>query len=119
MTPEEIKREQRKQRRLEALGTNKPICTCGETHWACFDVHHPAGQEFDKNAKVPTCCNCHRKLTIDQKDHPAFRSEDADPLEAALHRLIRMALGVADMLRLAADHLVAAATALAHYLEQS
>ena len=44
MTQEELAHERRKQRRLEALGTNHPRCgTCGENRWQCIEQHHPSG----------------------------------------------------------------------------
>src|SRR5215203_5459587 len=103
MTPEEIKREQRKQRRFQRLGTNNPRCAiCGETHWACFEEHHIAGRKHDSDFTVFVCTNCHRKLTEDQKDHPPA-APDTPPFLVSLRECL---LGIADLLRLAAAKLV-------------
>jgi hypothetical protein len=49
MTKEELRKEQRKQRRLEKLGTNNPRCgTCGETDDRCLELHHPADHGRDE-----------------------------------------------------------------------
>lgn len=76
-------REQRKQNRLEKLGTNEPRCgMCGEDHWTCFEAHHVAGRKFDPMT-VRLCMNCHRKVADDQSDHPPF-NPDADPTIQAI-----------------------------------
>src|SRR4051794_40081884 len=104
-------------RRLEALGTNTPVCSCGESHWACFDEHHTGGRRFDKGSVVLVCANCHRKLTVEQKDHPNFGSADPDPFTRLLQRLVRMAMGAAAILRLIAKQLTAVARELTRELE--
>jgi hypothetical protein len=100
--------EARKQARLEKLGTNEPRCgTCGETDWRCFDLHHVADHKRDE-AMVIICSNCHRKVTDDQKDHPAF-----DPnAEVFLDRIGSFLLGLADLLRLIVEKLTEFGTAL-------
>jgi hypothetical protein len=63
-------KEIRKQKRLERLGTDHPVCaSCGENDWRCFEQHHIAGQAYHDDV-CNVCCNCHRKLTDDQQDHP-------------------------------------------------
>jgi hypothetical protein len=101
MTEEEKKREQRKQRRLATLGTPTPRCLCGETFWACFEVHHLAGQAYDP-ATLPVCTNCHRKLTQDQKD----RAPPPPETEEWRVRLYNILCGAADVLVLIASKLI-------------
>jgi hypothetical protein len=102
MTETEIKREIRKQRRLERLGSNTPICgTCGESDDRTLELHHVAGQKFDA-ATVPICRNCHRKVSDDQKDHPACPAT----ADKYLHAIGLFLLGLADLLRLAIEKLV-------------
>lgn len=96
MTKNELARERRKQRRLEALGTNDPRCgTCGENRWQCIEAHHPCDHSREATT-VLECRNCHRVLSDDQKDHPAF-DPNADPMLDAIGHFL---LGVADMLRI-------------------
>lgn len=96
MTDEEAERERREQRRLEKLGTNDPRCgMCEETDWRTFELHHPAGRKHD-DATVLICSNCHRKVSDDQKDHPAF-DPNADAMLASIGNFL---LGLADMLRI-------------------
>ena len=96
MTPEELKREKRKQARLHRLGTNEPRCgLCGENRWQCIEGHHPADYGRD-DATVLVCRNCHRILSDDQNDHPAFDLK-ADPMFDAIGHFL---LGLADMLRI-------------------
>jgi hypothetical protein len=86
--------EARKQARLEKLGTNEPRCgTCGETDWRCMEQHHVADLGRDE-ATVLICRNCHRKVSDDQRDHPA-PDPKADPL---LDRIGHFLLGLADLL---------------------
>lgn len=100
LNKQEIVREARKQRRLEALGTDTPHCAmCSESDWRCMEMHHIGGQ-FDETV-VCICRNCHRKSTDDQKDHPDF-NPNADPV---LQRIGHFLLGLADMLRRIVDQL--------------
>lgn len=102
MTDKELQKEARKQRRLEQLGTNEPRCAkCGENRWQCIELHHVADFGRD-DTTVLVCRNCHRVLSDDQKDHPAF-NPDADPL---LDRVGHFLLGLADMLRLVVEKLI-------------
>jgi len=102
MTDKELAREIRKQRRLEKLGSNSPLCgECGEPDWRCLELHHVADFGCD-DGTVILCRNCHRKVSDDQKGHPAF-----DPTaDATLHSIGRFLLGLADLLRLAVEKLV-------------
>lgn len=103
MTDKELAREIRKQRRLERLGSNLPVCgTCGETDERTLERHHVAGRKHD-SATVVTCRNCHRKVTDDQKDHPAFNPAAAP----VLHAIGLFLLGLADLLELAIEKLSA------------
>lgn len=96
MNDSELAHERRKQKRLEKLGTNDPRCgTCGENRWQCIEQHHPADYGRDK-ATVLECRNCHRVLSDDQRDHPAF-DPDADTMLASIGHFL---LGLADMLRI-------------------
>lgn len=103
MTELELKKEARRQRRLEKLGTNKPRCgVCGESSWQCLELHHAAGQAHG-DATVILCRNCHRKATDDQKDHPRSNPE-ADRTLCSIGYFL---LGLADMLRLVVEKLYA------------
>ena len=89
----EIRREKRRQRALERLGTNNPHCVrCSESDPLALELHHIAGRAFD-NSTCILCRNCHRKLTDRQKEHPDKLTEIPDPLEAIAHFL----LGLADL----------------------
>ena len=101
MTDKELARETRKQRRLEKLGTNSPLCgDCGVNDWRCLELHHVADHGCD-DGTVILCRNCHRRVSDDQKDHPAF-DPDADPTLQAIGRFL---LGLADLLKLAIEKL--------------
>jgi hypothetical protein len=101
MDDKELSREARKQRRLEKLGTNQPRCgACGECDDRTLEAHHVAGRKNDP-ATVIVCRNCHRKVSDDQQDHPAF-DKAADPMLQAIGHFL---LGLADLLRLAIEKL--------------
>lgn len=57
---------------------------------------------------VLICCNCHKVLSDDQKDHPGF-DPNADPMLNAIGHFL---LGLADMLKLIVDKLYAFGLAL-------
>ena len=96
MKNDEFAQERRKQKRLETLGTNEPHCgMCGEADWRTIEQHHVADYGRDE-ATVLICCNCHRKVSDDQKGHPAFNPNAEPMLDAVGHFL----LGLADMLRI-------------------
>lgn len=101
MNDREKKKERRKQKALERLGTNTPVCVlCGETDWRCLELHHIAAQAFDGTPAI-VCRNCHRKLSDMQKDHPEQTITPPDPLERIGHFL----LGLADLFALLVDKL--------------
>lgn len=99
MNEQELRRERRKQRVLERLGTNAPRCPfCGIDEPLVFELHHVAGRDFDKlnETLVPVCRNCHRILSDRQKDHPPASSGPPSDAERIAHFL----LGLADMFEL-------------------
>lgn len=104
----ELAKETRKQNRLERFGTNAPRCgVCGEADDRCLEAHHVAGRKHD-DATVLVCRNCHRKVSDDQRDYPAF-DPDGDAFLDAVGRFL---LGLADLLRLIVERLVAFGNAL-------
>ncbi len=108
MTDKELAREIRRQRRLEKLGSDKPICgTCGEADYLTLERHHVAGRKHDPDT-VFICANCHRKVTDDQQDHPAIDAK-ADAMLAAIGMFL---LGLVDLLELVIDKLSAFGLAL-------
>lgn len=108
MTDRELAREIRKQRRLEKLGSDRPICgTCGERDYRTLERHHVAGRKHDPDT-VFICANCHRKVTDDQKDHPAIGAK-ADAMLAAIGMFL---LGLVDLLELVIEKLSAFGLAL-------
>jgi hypothetical protein len=103
MDSKEYHREVRRQRRLEVLGNNDPRCgLCGEDDDRVLELHHVAGRKYD-DATVIVCRNCHRRLSDGQYDHPKARP-DADPLLTSIGHFL---LGLADMLHLVAERLIA------------
>jgi hypothetical protein len=89
----EIRREARRRRALERLGTDNPKCViCPENDPLALELHHLEAQEFG-NSLVIVCRNCHRKLSDRQKDHPNKIADPPDELEGIAHFL----LGVADL----------------------
>lgn len=108
MRDDELRREIRKQKRLDALGTSEPRCgMCGESDWRTIEEHHVADHGRD-DATVLLCRNCHRKVSDDQKDHPSFLPS-ADPMLDAIGHFL---LGLADMLRLIVSKLYEFGSAL-------
>lgn len=86
-------KERRKQKRLEMLGSNHPICIiCGEDDWRCFEQHHIAGKAYGDEL-CTVCRNCHRKLSDEQYDHPKQIGKPPCNHEAIGHIL----LGLADL----------------------
>lgn len=101
MTFDEHARERRKQRRLERLGSNDPRCgMCGEADDRTLELHHVAGRKHGETM-VPLCRNCHRKVTDDQHEHPAF-DPNADTMLASIGNFL---LGLSDMLRIIVEKL--------------
>lgn len=93
MNNNEKRRERRKQRRLEEIGTNHPVClACGDTTWYQFEGHHIAARRFGKHVEY-YCAHCHRELTERQKSHPLPTSQTPGPVECTGH----YALGLADI----------------------
>jgi 5-methylcytosine-specific restriction endonuclease McrA len=65
----EMRRETRRQKALDRLGTDHPCCRiCGEDDLSCLELHHLEGEAFGATLIV-LCRNCHRKVTDLQKDH--------------------------------------------------
>ncbi len=94
-------KEIRKQKRLEILGSNHPVCViCGEDSWECLEQHHIAGQHFSDDL-CTICRNCHRKLSDDQRDHPKRLENNPSSLETIGHLLI----GLADFFALLVERL--------------
>lgn len=93
----ERKRETRRQRALERLGTDNPFCViCGETDWRVLERHHVAGQEYD-DLTVIHCRNCHRKVSDAPKDYRPPAGDAPPPIENRVAQFLR---GLADLLEL-------------------
>jgi hypothetical protein len=89
----ELRREARRQRAIERLGTKNPACIyCGENDSLVLERHHLAGRDYDEGTVI-VCRNHHRKLSDRQKDHPDKIAETPDALEVIAHFL----LGLADL----------------------
>jgi hypothetical protein len=89
----EIRREARRRRALERLGSDNPKCViCPENDPLALELHHLEAQEFG-NSLVIVCRNCHRKLSDRQKDHPNKIGDPPNDLEGIAHFL----LGLADL----------------------
>jgi len=96
-----MRKERRKQTRLEKLGTNNPACaTCGEYDWRKLELHHVADHKRDETTVI-LCRNCHRVVSDDQKDHPGVNSNSDKQLDRIGHFL----LGLADMLKIIMEKL--------------
>ncbi|RYD84663.1 MAG: hypothetical protein EOP84_04890 [Verrucomicrobiaceae bacterium] len=93
----------REQKAIRRNGSQAPHCrVCGENHPACLEQHHIAGRaNHDETHSI--CRNCHRKLSDQQLDHPPAIVESPSFAETVGNYL----LGLADMLRLIAESLVA------------
>lgn len=101
MSELEKRRETRRQKAFNRLGTNNPICAFGhETDWHCMELHHLEGEAFGKTLVI-VCRNCHRKLSDAQKDHPAQLGAQPTTIESIGHFL----LGLADLLLMLAAKL--------------
>lgn len=91
MNTTEKAKEARKQKRLETLGSNHPVCVaCGEDSWQCLEQHHIAGQAYGDDL-CNVCRNCHRKLSDNQHDHPKQLGKPPSTLESIGHFLIGLA----------------------------
>lgn len=101
MNDHEKEQERRRQKALERLNTNNPVCVlCGETDWRCLELHHIAAKPFDGTLAI-VCRNCHRKLSDMQKDHPEPMGPSPDPFDCIGHFL----LGLADLFALLVEKL--------------
>jgi hypothetical protein len=108
-------REKRKQRRLEKLGSNDPICClCGIDDWRVLEIHHVADCDAE-SVTVVICANCHKIVTDAQRDHPPH-GEVADPF---LERVGRFLLGLAELLKVAVETLFAFGKALIERARQA
>ncbi len=97
----EIRREARRQRAIERLGTKNPTCAfCAESDPIVLERHHLAGRAYDEDTII-VCRNHHRKLSDRQNDHPEKIAEPADALEVIAHFL----LGLADLFEFLIDKL--------------
>jgi hypothetical protein len=101
MTPQEKRRETRRQNALDRLGANNPRCIiCSEDDWRTLEFHHIAGRAFDGDGAI-LCRNCHRKLSDDQKDHPKpLQMQPSTP-----ERIGHFLLGLADLLAMLVEKL--------------
>lgn len=94
--------EKRRRRALQRLGTDAPrCCMCGEDNPHCLERHHIAGQTDGEETCI-VCRNCHRKLSDKQYDQPGFAGHHSD----MTGRIAQFLLGLAELLKLAADKLV-------------
>jgi hypothetical protein len=101
MKKEDQAKEARKQKRLAILGSNNPVCViCAEDDWRCIEQHHIPGQAYGDDL-CNVCRNCHRKLSDNQKDHPAMIDKTPTPQESIGHFLI----GLADLFALLVERL--------------
>ena len=108
MKDDDFERECRRQKRLEALGTDDPHCAmCGEGDDRKLELHHVAGRKHDEMTVI-LCRNCHRVVSDDQKDHPAAE----DRADSGLATIGYFLLGLADMLRALVQKLYAFGFAL-------
>ncbi len=97
MTEEERCKRARARKTAERLGSADPRCVgCGEADPRCLELHHVAGEKFGTDT-VHACRNCHRKMSDNQRDHPAPIGGKSSLLEQIAHFL----LGLADLLQLA------------------
>jgi hypothetical protein len=88
-----LKKERRRQARLERLGTNTPRCVvCNEDDPSCLELHHIPGRKFGDELVI-VCRNCHRKLGDAQKDHPCPEADPPSVVECIVHFL----QGLADL----------------------
>jgi len=91
MNEDEYKREKRRQRALERLGTTKPKCIyCEESDPHCLELHHLPDRTYGDDTVI-VCRNHHRKLSNMQKGHPKQIGSPPDPLECIAHFLLCLA----------------------------
>jgi hypothetical protein len=95
-------REARREQALKRLGTRNPSCVvCNEGDPLCLELHHIGGQKHHEDLAI-VCRNCHRKLSDQQRDHPADTQGQHPTMATIGHYL----LGLADLFRLLATSLV-------------
>jgi hypothetical protein len=88
MNKHDSDKERRRQRYLERIGTQHPVCICGGTEWCTFDGHHIADRLFDKHVEF-FCANCHRRLSESERFQPPndqmrkFADSDSGMTQAA------------------------------------
>lgn len=88
-------KEARRQKRLERLGSNHPVCViCGMDDDRCLELHHIAGKAHCDDLAI-VCRNCHRKLSDDQGDHPS-----SAPVVSREQSIGYLLLGLADLFAL-------------------
>jgi hypothetical protein len=93
--------EDRRQQQLRRLGTQNPVCACGETDPAVMELHHIAGRKHHDDLAI-VCANCHRKLSDKQRDHvPPGVTQPKGQFAAIGHYL----LGLADLLAMIVEAL--------------
>ena len=93
MNEKYLKKERRRQARLERLGTNTPRCVvCGEGDPSCLELHHIPGRKFGDELVI-VCRNCHRKLSDAQKDHTRAEADPPSVVDCIVHFL----QGLADL----------------------
>lgn len=87
MTETEMRRETRRQKALDRLGSDNPRCrVCGQNYVGCLELHHLEGEAFGQTLVV-VCRNCHRKLSDLQKDDPPQIGDPPSAVERAVHFL--------------------------------
>jgi hypothetical protein len=85
-------RERRKQRRLEEMGTNNPVCIgCGRAVWYSFHGHHIGERQFDSHAEY-FCTNCHSDFTEALKSYPKTSCKTPGAVESAGHYCLGLAV---------------------------
>lgn len=90
----ERRKELRRQRALDRLGTNYPRCVvCGLADPHALELHHVGGRKYD-DLLATLCRNDHRILSNDQKDHDFMTQNAPENLQPFLH----LVLGIADLL---------------------
>jgi hypothetical protein len=103
MTDKIINQAIRRRKAQERIGTQNPKCSiCSETNPLCFEEHHIARRRYD-GTTITLCKNCHAKASDMQSDHPKFLAGEPTQQES----FGRMLLGLADLLALVIQKLIA------------
>jgi len=82
--------EARKEHAIRRLETRNAVCACGESDPRCLDKHHIASRKHHGDTAF-VCCNCHRKLSDQQLDHPRDELGQDANLAAIGHYLLGLA----------------------------